>query len=77
MRRVLAYFKWNASRWKSLAEDPPVIEAEDQGKLLSEAIQQLVDKEHRLLIAGKWAYALRQAGIWDKLKEHCELKWVG
>jgi len=76
MRRILAYFKWDVSRWKSLAEDPPIIGAGHHGDQPS-AIQQLVDKEHQLLIAGKRAYALRQAEIRDALRKHCEMKWVG
>jgi len=76
MRCILAYFKWDVSRWKSLAEDLPIIRVGNHGDQLS-AIEKLVDKEHRLLIAGKRAYALHQAEIRDALRKHCEMKWIG
>jgi len=75
MRRVLAYFEWDAKRWRLLADNPPVIGNCNDTQL--PAVQQLVNKEKLCLISGKKAYALRQAEVRDRLREHCRLGWEG
>jgi hypothetical protein len=73
MRRVLAFFKWQASDWRGKAlelENTPLTSM-IENPLLSKA-----DIESRQPTReGKIAYAYRQASIRDRMLAHFTVKW--
>ncbi|KAF8176561.1 hypothetical protein BJ912DRAFT_1024344 [Pholiota molesta] len=69
MRRVLAYFSWQANWWTELSLDPPMIKSKSTISGKHPANIRVID--------GKRAYALRQADIQQKMHDFCQLKWSG
>jgi hypothetical protein len=75
MRRVLAFFSWQAEDWKRTAR-----ETENQLPTSLEAIEVVAAAEigaKNIVREGKIAYAYRQGNLRDKIKQHCESEWVG
>ena len=73
MRRVWAFFKWQASDWRQKArklENKPVI------SLFDNSVLRQADVElQRAVRNGKIAYAYRQASIRDRMIAHIVAKW--
>jgi hypothetical protein len=63
MRRVLAFFGWQAEDWDRIAQD--------------HADKSLTGSDNDSIQFGKVAYASLQATIRRKMKIHCENKWNG
>ena len=73
MRRVLAFFKWQASDWRKKAvelENTPLT-SRIENLLLSQADI----KSRQPTRDGKIAYAYRQASIRDRMFAHFVAKW--
>ncbi|KAF9470197.1 hypothetical protein BDN70DRAFT_821646, partial [Pholiota conissans] len=77
MRRILAYFQWRESWWIELSKDPPMILQGRQAQNSSTILEKILDAEHRVTIAGKQSYALRQADIQKQIRENCRGAWIG
>ena len=63
MRRVIAFFSWQAEDWKHIAEE--------------HANKSLTGLDDNLIRIRRVAYASLQAAIRQKMKIHCENKWDG
>jgi hypothetical protein len=75
MRRVLAFFSWQAEDWKRTAR-----EVENQLPTSSETIEVVAAAEigaKSIVREGKIAYAHRQGNLRKKMKLYCENEWVG
>ena len=75
MRRVLAFFSWQAEDWRRTAQ-----EVENQLPTSLETIEVVATAEigaKNVVREGKIAYAHRQGNIRDKIKHHCENEWAG
>lgn len=73
MRRVWAFFKWQASDWRQKArklENKPVISLFDNSVLRQADVE-----SQRAVRNGKIAYAYRQASIRDRMIAHIVAKW--
>jgi hypothetical protein len=74
MRRVIAFFTWQAEDWERIARDNTHVL-----RTIVELVGPLADAD---LIAenyfkeGRVAYAHLQSSIRRKMKRHCEKKWV-
>jgi hypothetical protein len=75
MRRVLAFFSWQAEDWRRTAQ-----KVETQLPTSLETIEVVATAEidaKNVVREGKIAYAHRQGNLRDKIKHHCENEWVG
>ena len=73
MRRVCAFFKWQASDWRQKAwelENRPVISSSDNLILVQADVE-----SQQAVRDGKIAYAFRQASIRDRMMAHMVVKW--
>ena len=75
MRRVLAFFSWQAEDWRRTAQ-----KIENQLPTSLETIEVVATAEisaKNIVREGKIAYARRQGNLHDTIKHHCENEWVG
>lgn len=75
MRRVIAFFNWQAEDWKRIAEalaNEPVVSLEPIKALATADIA-----ARSSIRDGKVAYASLQATIRETIKHDCKKKWEG
>lgn len=75
MRRVLAFFSWQAEDWRRTAH-----ELENQPPTSLETVMAFAANEinaKNVVREGKIAYAHLQGNLRNKIKYYCENKWVG
>lgn len=75
MRRVIAFFTWQAKHWKVIAQNHADELLTSSATIEVLAIADVTARDR--IRQGKVAYAHLQASIRDKMKYHCEKKWYG
>lgn len=76
MRRVKAFFGWQVNRWNERA-DQSTFPSVNNSRLPENALILRGIQEQELIEEGRRAYAYRQAAIYAKIQQHCEMKWLG
>jgi hypothetical protein len=76
IRRVLAYFNWRMEWWKENAANAGII-FDNIKDINPGPIRDMLERANSHIIAGKRAYALRQADIQLRMHNTCQSKWEG